>query len=137
MSNCGICLSSSCEFGDNGFWKVTKAFRTSMQCCECGAVIPAGEVHERARYREDEGDGQWVTQHTCAVCAEIAWAFFCDSRAYGQLWERMEDVFEKFSVACLDRLQSPKAKAELQYRWRKWKGLLADVLLEIANGAGE
>ena len=121
MSGCGVCLSAGYDFGENGFQMWTSAFKTPMQCCECGRVIPAGESHEKARYKDD--DGRWITQHTCAVCAEIAWAFFCESRCYEVLWDYMEDVYEELSPACFQRLKTPAAKAELQRRWMKWKGI--------------
>jgi hypothetical protein len=36
----------------------------------------------------------------------------------------MQDyVFPEFSLACLEKLKTPEAKAELQRRWMQWKGL--------------
>ncbi len=126
MSDCGVCLRAGSDFGDNDFEMLTAAFKTPMQCCECGRIIPAGEPHEKARYREEEGSSKWVTNHTCAVCAEIAWAFFCDSRLYECLWDYInDDLFPKFAQSCLNKLRSPEAKAELQRRWMAWKGLAA------------
>lgn len=120
MSDCGICLSTGYDFGDNDFQKWDEAFKSPMVCCECDCTIPAGMVHEKAKYR-DEDDRKWITHHTCPVCAEIAWAFFCDSRLYGSLWDYMEDVFDEFSVACINRLRTPAAKKELQRCWIIWK----------------
>jgi hypothetical protein len=120
MSDCGVCLSSGYDFGDNGFMKFSASFKTPMECCECGKMISAGVEHEKARYQDD--DGNWKTQHTCPVCAEIAWAFFCDGvRLYSALWEYMEEVYGDMTTGCLQKLKTPEAKKELLRRWNEWK----------------
>ena len=120
MSKCGICLDAGCDFGDNSFEKYDATFKTPMKCCECEATILPGIKHERAYWVEQSGKPTVV--HTCGVCAEIAWAFFCETRVYHALWEYMEDVYENFTVACFNKLKTPEAKAELQSRWMRWKG---------------
>ncbi len=123
MAECGVCLHAGSDFGDNGFEMWTASFKTPMQCCECGRIIPAGEPHEKARYYIDY-DRKFITQHTCAVCAEIAWAFFCDVRLYENLWDYMQDdAFPELTSACFNKLKTAAAKAELQRRWMEWKGL--------------
>jgi hypothetical protein len=125
VSDCGVCLSAGFDFGDNNFSCWMEAFKTPMICCECGRCIPAGEVHEKARFREEgygSDRGKWVTHHTCSVCAEIAWAFFCDSRLYECLWDSItDDLLPDFTQACLNKLKTVAAKAEMQRRWIEWK----------------
>jgi hypothetical protein len=126
MSECGMCFSAGYDFGNNDFCKWDMSFKTPMQCCEYGRTIPAGEKHEKTKFRSDSDSSKWITHHTCATCAEIAWAFFCDTRLYESLWDYVnDDLFPNFSQACLNRLETPAAKAELQRRWMKWKGLAA------------
>lgn len=123
MSDCGVCLYSGCDFDGNGFEKSTQSFKTAMQCCECEKRIAPGVEHEKATWRDD--DGKLQTAHTCPVCAEIAWAFFCGSRLYNCLWDYLSDVREELTTTCFDKLQTSEAKAELRRRWMSWKGLTA------------
>lgn len=119
MGDCGVCLYGGGDFGDNGFFKFSATFKTPMYCCECGAKIPAGVEHEKARYRND--DAKWQTEHTCPICAEIAWAFSCEGRTYRILWELMEEVYPEMTTGCLEKLKTPEAKKELMRRWNEWK----------------
>lgn len=120
MSGCGVCIGGYDGDSDNLFESGTRVIKSASECDECGRVIPAGEPHEHARWRDDH---KWTHAKTCVTCAEIAWAFSCGGRLYFSLWESMEDVFEKISIACFEKLKTPAAKAELQRRWMSWKGL--------------
>ncbi len=128
-TDCGVCLYGG-DFDGNDFQKsegVTA--KTPMVCCECGRKISAGELHERASWRDERPilgkPGQYRVfreyARTCNVCAEIAWAFSCEGRTYNILWESMEEVFPELNHGCFDRLKTPEAKKELQRRWIEWK----------------
>ncbi len=121
MSDCGVCLSSGCDFDGNEFERGSVVNKTRVKCCECEQFIPKGIEHEKARWRND--DMRWETAHTCPICAEIAWAFFCDGRLYFCLWESLEQVASELTTACFNKLKTPEAKKELQRRWMDWKGL--------------
>lgn len=125
MSDCGVCIGNNGDTGDGyDFDCGPHVMAEDTKCCECYRIIPAGESFESAHWMSDD-DGEQQA-HTCAVCAEIAWAFSCQARIYWNLWEDMQDcVFPDFSQACLEKLVTPNAKAELQRRWMKWKGLPA------------
>lgn len=123
MSDCGACIYTGGEYGDNGFHNEMRTSKRGRTCCECQESIPAGTVYEYATYRDGK---QRFSHATCAVCAEIAWAFMCDGRMYESLWDLMDDdFFESLNTACFARLKTPQAKAELQRRWMEWKGLIA------------
>ena len=123
MSECGVCIGSGIDgYEGNDFDCGPTTSDTDQKCCECGVGIPAGSKYERATWNDEDSGEQDVS--TCAICAEIAWAFSCEARVYFNLWEDMQDyVYPEFSLACLEKLTSPEAKAGLQARWMKWKGL--------------
>lgn len=122
MSDCGVCLSG----GDSG--SSTEFIHTQMRkarkphhCSECGNAIAKGETYE---WSSGKSDGDLWSFHTCAPCAEIAEAFYCDGRWFGgMLWEQMDDVFGGIGMGCLAKLQTARAKAFLLERWQEWKGL--------------
>ena len=119
MSNCGVCIYSDAdgysEFADVSMRKARKPHR----CSECGKTISPGDRYEHywGKY-----DGEVCAIDTCAVCAEIADAFYCDGRMYGGgLWESMWYVFPDLKTSCFDKLYTPEAKEELRRRWIEWK----------------
>lgn len=134
MSDCGVCLSydeSSCDFFIDEWDIVTSP--DDHKCSECGTTVKAGERIERASVmrdgdedlegneREPHDDDVW----TCVICAEIADAFYCNGRMFGgTLWDSLYEVHEGLNHSCFNKLKTPEAKAELQRRWMKWKGLL-------------
>lgn len=122
MSECGVCIYSDCdepcEFADVSMRKARKPHK----CSECGRRINPGEKYE---HYWGKFDGEVSAIDTCAVCAEIADAFYCDGRLYGGgLWESMEQVMGSLTTTCFDKLTSPEAKVYLRERWMQWKGLL-------------
>lgn len=125
MSECGVCIGTSFDSYDgNEFDCGWHMMDNPTKCCECNRAIPAGESFESAHWLDE--DERPCEAHTCALCAEIAWAFSCNARIYYNLWEDMEDsVFPEFSVSCLEKLKTPASKADLQSKWMKWKGLSA------------
>lgn len=126
MSDCGVCLYSDCDgyMSAYDFCEVrTPKARKEHRCCECGKTIRIGERYERYAGKYD---GDFCSIVTCLICAEIADAFYCDSRLYGGgLWEGMHEIMGELKSSCFDKLQTPEAKAELQRRWMEWKGLTA------------
>jgi hypothetical protein len=122
MSDCGFCLFNDYEGDDDDvfFGSTWRTARKEHFCCECGRTIQPG-----TKYAFDCGkwDGKIWTMKTCALCDEIAGAFACSGRIYGVLWDEMRESMNALTTACFDRLQTPEAKAELQKRWRQWKGL--------------
>lgn len=103
-----------------------------QKCSECGCNVPSGAQIEQADWYDGDGDyddeEQGITDRppifTCLVCAEIADAFYCEGRIYGGgLWDAMHEVMGELNTSCLNRLKTPAAKAELQRRWMKWKGI--------------
>lgn len=125
MSDCGVCLYAGESDGNGEFFnrKDVKARKTHV-CHECGLVIQVGQKYEYAAWKYD---GEFGDAKTCLICAEIGDAFYCDGRPYGMgdLWNQMREVMGELNSSCFDRLTTPAAKAELQRRWTKWKGLSA------------
>lgn len=126
MSDCGACISNGDYFdGPAQIWEsdIRKAAKPH-RCCECGRVIEKGQKYE---YYSMLFDGSWSHYNTCLICMEIADAFCCDGRLFGELWSSFveADVWPQLNTSCFDKLQTPEAKAELQRRWMEWKGLVA------------
>jgi len=120
MSDCGVCLSFS---GDacTGYRCVIVHAGKQWECSECECTIPKGTLYELASGFND--NSHWQTK-TCLICAEIANAFYCNGRYHGGvLWDSLYGVSERLTSACLNRLKTPEAKAELQRRWIEWRGL--------------
>ena len=123
MSDCGVCVTFGGGQECLGYRRVIVKAGQQWECSECGCVIPKGQKYELASwfYAEREGFGNCKT---CLVCAEIAEAFMCGGRWHASsFWDHMESAFKNLTTGCFDRLQTPEAKAELQRRWMKWKGL--------------
>jgi len=125
MSGCDVCIGGHDYDGFIEFYdsKVVKA-RKSHTCIECRGEIKIGESYE---YASGKCEGQIWQAHTCEPCAEIRTVFSCGGpQVHGELWQDFEDadVFERLTTAseCFTQL-SPKSKAFLLDRWRKWKGL--------------
>lgn len=124
MSDCGVCLSSG-EGSSIGYRCVIVHAGKDWKCEECGSPILKGSLYELASgFNAEDCNAHWQMK-TCLICAEIANAFSCGGdRFHGTLWNSFEDVFPKLTTACFMKLQTPEAKAELQHRWMRWKGLL-------------
>lgn len=119
MSDCNACLYGEPD-GTPEFWNVTtpKA-RKLHKCYECNKEICIGEHYQRVSYKSD---GEVTSCCTCLICAEIRKAFYCDIEIIGEFWSQMSDyVFPELTTGCLDRLQTPQAKAYLLARWNEWK----------------
>lgn len=123
MSDCGACIGGSYCDGMAEFYNTTtpKAAK-KHHCGECGKVIEIGENYQKVSYKFD---GYLQSEKTCSICAEIRDGFTCGiPPAHGELWnEIIEYVFPQLTTGCYDKLKKPEAKAELQRRWLKWKGL--------------
>ena len=120
MSDCGVCIYQQYDdYADIYETSIARA-RKSHTCCECGGHIAQGEKYEKIAMFYD---GRWSHYDTCLVCSEIATAFCCEGRCPTELWNGMYEVMGALTTACFDRLETPKAKTELQRRWRGWKGL--------------
>jgi hypothetical protein len=126
-------MATSCEVRlggyegdeDNDFNCWTQTTKCGHKCFECGKTIPGGIAHERATWYDE--DRKQRTVFTCAVCAEIAWAFY-DCRLYGHLWDSMDEEFGKVTTGCFTKLRTPAAKAEFQRQWMKWAGLVPQAV---------
>ena len=96
------------------FGEVVRKARKIHKCCECGEEIRPGES-----YRVDSGkyDGEFFSEKTCLLCAEIRGKLFC-SWIYGEMWELLaeESVFT-LSLAGL----SEAAIDELNEFWKSVK----------------
>lgn len=124
MSDCGVSISADwdCDVDYVYFGARIVKTRKQRRCCECGKKIEPGE---RAVYHAGTNDGSFWTSWCCLICDEIADAFSCDGRMFGNLWDGMHYVWEALTTSCFDKLKTPEAKAELRRRWMTWRGLTA------------
>jgi len=118
MSDCEVCLYADFDGNVEFFNKAHHVAAKEHRCHECRQPIPIGTVYE---YVSGKFDGDFWTQKTCLICAEIADTFYCEGRVYGNLWEDMYEVMSELNTSCLARLKTPAAKAELQRRWIEWE----------------
>lgn len=115
MSDCGFCLDGY----DGGVYFGMKIVRSRKrrQCCECGVWMNSGT---RVAYHRGKNDSMWQS-YCCLTCDEIAEAFCCNGRLFGNFWADMEDSLQALTTSCFERLRTAAAKAELQRRWMDWK----------------
>ena len=112
----------------SGFERGMRTLGTDRKCDECERGISAGAEHEVAT---GDLDGEPFEVHTCMDCHNIAAAFQSEGRDYGYLWMQLEETggedfsgaFEHFNSGCLKNVETVSAKAYLQERYLKWKGL--------------
>lgn len=97
----GVADSTYFDFGHE-FRKAKKIHK----CCECEGEIQPGESY---RYDKGKFDGDFFTEKTCALCAEIRSKLFC-TWIFGEMWECLaqESVFTlslaDLSEAAIDEL---------------------------------
>lgn len=121
MSDCGVCVTTGYADECTGYRCVIVKAGQEWSCSECGCKITKGTRYELASWFND---GSFGNCKTCIVCAEIAEAFQCGGRYHGEnFWDCMEDVYDKLTTACFNKLRTPEAKAELRRRWIEWKEL--------------
>jgi hypothetical protein len=113
------------EFYDQQVRKARKAYR----CCECGTVIPAGEVYEATT---GKWDGEVRTFHTHKACADL-WEFVhhvaCGGFGgilHGGLAEEISeaaeyldidrDAWEAIGVDCVNPLRDVFEEIQAHYR---------------------
>jgi hypothetical protein len=124
VSDCGVCVSGNYGSECVGYRRIFCRAGKEWQCSECGCKIPKGKQYELASwfYADHEGHGN---AKTCLICAEICEAFMCGGRWHAErFWEDFDDVILNLNTSCFDKLKTPEAKAELQRRWMKSKGLI-------------
>jgi hypothetical protein len=118
MSECGFCVGSWDE-GDGEYFgfKVVR-IRKERRCEECGLQFLVGTSMV---YHKGVNDGRVWGVYCCELCDEIASAFSCNGRMFGEFWSSMWDFFPSLNTSCFQRLSTPPAKAELQRRWIDYK----------------
>lgn len=120
MSDC-VCLYGGYDADDAEFQcATTPVARVEHRCAECRRTIARGEHYERYVTKHD---GEISVSKSCAQCAEIRRALYCEGFYFGCLWEDVKDqIFEsgKMNSACLDKLSTVEAKQFLQRQWMEW-----------------
>lgn len=96
--------------------------RKSHACYECHETIPVGANYERV---SGLWDSESSTYRFCIACSEIGKEFSDNGRAFGYLWEGMDENWHEGAnlQACLNRLSTVAAKTKLRDRWLKFKGI--------------
>lgn len=125
MSDDCACLYGGCDdYDETGFQRAfMRTARKPHVCKECRRTIEPGQKYE---YFSSKFEGSIFTIKTCAVCAEIRAALYCDGYYFGQLWKDIrEQFFEQggLSVKCVEKLETVAAKEELTRRYREFLGV--------------
>lgn len=118
MSDC-VCLDTDCDPCEVAR-SVIRTARREHHCHECREQIRPGQRYE---YTSGIFEGEPFSQKVCLFCVEIGNALYCDGRAFGMLWEDIEDqIFaeRQMNSACLEKLHTVEAKQFLQRRWWQW-----------------
>lgn len=123
MSGCtDVCVShdfdGSSEFANMRIVRARKTFR----CCECRRSIAPGDQYERAT---GKCDGDFFSDSTCLVCAEVRKAFVCGSWVLEMLWQSIEDeLFPRWRregpFDCLAKLETVEARDYCRARFDAW-----------------
>ena len=120
MNDCA-CIYDSAE-GDlpEFYTQQWRRARKSYTCCECRGTIQRGDRYECFSGKWERGV---QTYRTCDQCQNIRESLYCEGWSFGQLWEDIEEqIFREtgLTVACIDKLTTPEAKAFLQRRWMEF-----------------
>jgi len=103
-----------CEFIDS---RIVKA-RKSHICSECGGTIAAGETYKVFAYKFE---GEFGSDKVCDPCREAAREF--DYHIVGgSFWQMMHEEWHQGAhiQACINRLESARAKEHMRQQWIKW-----------------
>jgi hypothetical protein len=121
MSECACLYGGYDEYDEGGFERaVMRTARKAHRCVECRETIQPGQRYE---YFTSKNEGHIFTKKTCAVCAEIRAALYCDGYHFGRMWEDIHNqIFQDggMSIACIDKLETAAAKTVLQARWQEY-----------------
>jgi hypothetical protein len=123
VSNDCACLYGGLDdYDSSGFQcSQTRRARKEHVCVECRETIAKGQTYE-VFSQKFEGDISSVK--TCAVCCEIRAALYCDGFYFGQMWEDIRNqLFPRFTLACVEKLSSVAAKKTLTERYRDFLGV--------------
>lgn len=121
--DCGACLEGEA----NGSWecfseRMVRA-RVKHKCLECGDEIKPGSTYQRV---SGKWEGEFSSMATCAPCAAVRAALYCDVQMLGCLWsDCSEAIFPDMTRGCIAKVKTAEGRAKLVERWQKWKGLAA------------
>lgn len=116
MSDCA-CLYGGFDDYDSAGFQCSEARRARKPhvCRECKGTIQPGDTYEHFSSKQD---GDIFTVKTCATCAEIRRSLYCEGFYFGSLWDDIQaQLFPRFTVNCVAKLQTVAAKTELQQRY--------------------
>jgi hypothetical protein len=88
-------------------------------CSECDGGIAIGERYRRTAYKFE---GAFSMDRVCACCLEAATEFNYYIMG-GSLWLMFHEAWDNGSPlqACLNRLETAKAKEHMRSQWMKWR----------------
>lgn len=103
------------EFCDS---RVVKA-RKEHKCSECGGTIAAGETYRSVAYKFE---GEFGSDKVCDPCREAAGEFEYHIVG-GSLWMMFAEEWDQGAhiQACINRLESARAKEHMRQQWIKWQ----------------
>lgn len=119
--SCDICIEPDLD-GSSGFFyeRRIRAARKVHRCAECSKEIAIGETYDVVG---GHYEGHFWQEKICAICHEIAKAFYCGGVMYGNIWDEIQDVvIPELTVnnSCFNSLSMP-ARAVLTEKWWDWK----------------
>jgi hypothetical protein len=118
VDSCSCLYGGFDEFDENGFQcRTVRTARKEHKCVECHQTIEKGQKYS---HFSSKNDGRIWTSRTCLSCEDIREALYCDGYYFGRMWHDItEQIFKErgLTVACIDKLQTPEAKAFIQKRW--------------------
>lgn len=124
MADCACLYGGWDDYDGSGFQSsTTRTARKPHACKECRRPIRPGERYEHFSTKYED---RIFTIKTCATCAEIREALYCDGYVFGRMWEDIrEQFFEQggLNIACVDKLSTVAAKEVLTRRWREFLGV--------------
>lgn len=118
---CEVDFTDACDDADPVEFVNTRyvVARKPQKCSECGGAIAVGERHRVSAYKFE---GEFGSDRTCPPCAEAAGEFGYHMLG-GDLWGMFREEWDNGAhiQACINRLETARAKEHMRQQWLRWQ----------------
>lgn len=120
---CAVDFSGAGDDSESVDFHVSKIVRAKKAhtCDSCHGPIAIGEQYQCSTFKFD---GTFAMERCCDGCREASVEFGYNILG-GDLWCEFREAWANGAhiTACLNRLTTAKAKANMREQWLKWKNL--------------
>lgn len=125
MSTCDVDFSDYSDDADPVEFHQTRIVtaRKAHRCSECGGEIAIGDRYRVTAYKFE---GVFGVDRVCPPCHEAAGEFGYFIMG-GSLWQMFQDEWDNGAhvQACINRLETARAKEHMRQQWLKWQERIA------------